>query len=301
MTGILKSIKIFLIGLALGITQVIPGVSGATIAIILGVYFEIIEAINNFNKNVKKHLKLIFPLLIGIACGIILFSTIVNFLLENYSFPTMFFIIGLIIGIIPHFFLKIIDGIGNSKTSILQLLFLAAIPFIALLLVSGLKAESITDPIKVINNIDFLFMVFIFFAGILAAASLIIPGFSGSFVLLLLGIYPLVIYSLSSIRFLLTDFSNTVLLLNIIKVLLPLGIGIIIGGLSMARLIEKLLKNHKKTIYSIILGLLLGSIILLFREPMVYKSGLSIPIIIAGIISLFLGSLLAYKLGRKQL
>jgi putative membrane protein len=144
-------------------------------------------------------------------------------------------------------------------------------------------------------------MIFIFFAGLLAAAALIIPGISGSFVLLLLGIYPLVIYSLSTIRLFLADVTNTPLLLDICKVMGPLALGIIIGGLSMARLIEKLLINYHRTVYSIILGLLAGSICVLFMDPIVYKSGISAIIIAIGVVMFALGCVLSFILGKKRL
>jgi putative membrane protein len=291
-------IRNFLNGLAFGITETIPGVSGGTIAIILGFYNELIETINHFTEDFKKRLKFLVPVLIGAACGILLFSSIINYLLTNHSFPTMLFFIGLITGIIPLIFLKVKEP--NQKLKISEIL-LMVIPFLVLIVISELKGISIAEPETMINNISFPFMIFIFFAGMIAAAALIIPGISGSFVLLLIGLYPLIIYSISSIRILFFDSSNINLLINIIKVLVPLGIGIIIGGLSMARLIEKLLKNYLKIIYSIILGLLSGSIVVLFKEPMVYRSGISVIIIIIGIITLSLGAVLSYNIGKKRL
>jgi len=294
----LKAIRNFFNGLAFGITETIPGVSGGTIAIILGFYFELIETINHFSADIRKSLCFLVPLILGIASGIVLFSSIINFLLANYSFPTMLFFIGLITGIIPHIFTRAKDsGRGFKPAQIL----LIAVPFLFLVTISFLKGVSITNPEVVIKNIDVPFMIFIFFSGIIAAAALVIPGISGSFVLLLLGIYPVAIYSVSSIRFLLGDFGNTELLLNICKVLAPLAIGVIIGGLSMVRLIEKLLKNHARIVYSIILGLLLGSVCVLFKDPIVYKSGISVITIIIGAATFSLGCALSYKIGKKRL
>jgi putative membrane protein len=84
-------------------------------------------------------------------------------------------------------------------------------------------------------------------------------------------------------------------------VLIPLGLGIVIGGLSMARLIGKLLKNYHKIVYSIILGLLIGSVYALFREPIVFQSGISAPIILIGAVLFALGCLLSFTLGKKRL
>jgi putative membrane protein len=291
-------IRNFLNGLAFGITETIPGVSGGTIAIVLGFYFELIEAINHFTEDIRKYLKFAIPLILGLVTGLLLFSSLIHYLLTNFSFPTMLFFIGLIMGIIPIIFSKVKEPGINLKLSEIILII---IPFLVLLLISQLKEASVVDPEEVINNIDFPFMIFIFFAGIVAAMALVIPGVSGSFVLLLLGIYPVIIYSISSIRLLLTDVSNTALLLNICKVLIPLVIGIVIGGLSMVKLIEKLLKNYHKVVYSIILGLLLGSVCVLFREPMVYKSGISVVIVIIGIVTLSLGAVFSFIMGKKRL
>ena len=294
----LKAIRNFFNGLAFGITETIPGVSGGTIAIILGFYFELIETINHFTDNIRKRLSFLFPLALGAAAGVLLFSSIINYLLANCSFPTMLFFIGLIAGIIPHIYSKAREG---AKGFTLKEVLLIAIPFLFLVTISLLKGVSVTNPEEVIKNIDVSYMVFVFFAGIIAAAALVIPGISGSFVLLLLGIYPVAIYSVSSIRFLLTDLSNTVLMFNICKVLLPLAIGVIIGGLAMVRLIEKLLENYSKVVYSIILGLLLGSVCVLCKDPITYRSGVSVIVVIIGIVTFSMGCVFSYKLGKRRL
>jgi putative membrane protein len=144
-------------------------------------------------------------------------------------------------------------------------------------------------------------MFFLFLGGMMSAAALVIPGISGSFVLLLLGIYPLAIYSISAIRALIADITNIALMLNICKVLAPLGLGIIAGGLSMIRLIEELLRNYHKIVYLIILGLLSGSVCVLFMNPIVYKSGVSVILFLIGIAALSLGCVLSFIAGKKRL
>jgi putative membrane protein len=293
-----KLIKNFLNGLALGITVIIPGVSGGTIAIILGFYFELIEAINHFTENIRKNLLLLIPILLGAGAGVVLFSSLITFLLENYSFPTMLFFIGLIVGIIPHVYFKVKEkGCAIKLTEIL----LMAIPFVILVALSFVKNETLAANEAIIGNINIPYMFFIFIAGIISAAALVIPGISGSFILLLLGIYHLITASISSIKNILLDITNVSLMLDICKVLGPLALGIIIGGLGMVRLIEKLLKNYHKIVYSIILGLLLGSVCVLFKNPIVYKSGTSAVIIVIGITTFSLGSVLSFVLGKKRL
>ncbi|MDR0470479.1 MAG: DUF368 domain-containing protein [Nitrososphaerota archaeon] len=291
---ITKVIRDFLNGLAFGIIETVPGVSGGTIAIILGFYGELIESLNHFTENAKKYTKFLIPISLGIATGLVTFSLIMTHLLLKYvSFPTMTFFIGLTVGIIPLIYVKVKEPKQWFKPKELALILIA---FFTVLVMSNLKPL----PIEGINHIDAPFMLFIFLAGVIAAIALVVPGLSGSFILLLLGIYPLVTYSVSSIGVLLTDITNMSLMLDIAKVLVPLALGIIVGGLSMARLIEKLLKNHYKTIYSIILGFLLGSVCVLFRESLSFQSGSSALIIIAGVSTFLLGGMISFSLGKKR-
>jgi len=294
----LKEARDFMNGVAFGITETIPGVSAGTIAIILGFYHELIEAINNFTKDYKKYLRFLLPLSLGIVAGVLTFSSITHYLLTNYSFPTMTFFIGLIVGIIPLIYVKVKDPSRRFKLPEIALI---VCPMLFLMAISHLRGATVTNPEEIIYNLDWRSMLFIFFSGVLAAAALVIPGISGSFVLLLLGIYPLAIYCISQIRFLLADVTNLSLMLDIAAVLVPLGIGVIVGGLSMVRLIEKLLKNYYKTVYSVILGLLVGSVYSLFRDPIVYQSGISAQVITVGAITFLGGCAASFSIGKKRL
>ena len=93
--------KNILKGFIIGIGKIIPGVSGAILALSLGVYDKSIYYINNFKYNKKESLKYLLPLAIGIILSIIFFSKIINYLLDKYYVLTMLFFIGLIIGTIP--------------------------------------------------------------------------------------------------------------------------------------------------------------------------------------------------------
>ena len=297
----IKGIRNFLNGVAFGITETVPGVSGGTIAIILGFYHETIHNINHFTEDYRKSLRFFIPLALGIIVGLLSFASIMKYLLTNFSFPTMSFFIGLIVGIVPHIYSKARVSSRKIKPKTVALVIL---PILALIIMSivlrSLKSESAADSAEVINNIGIPFMLFILLAGIIAAAALVIPGISGSFVLLLLGLYTIAIDSVSSIRLLLSDFTNTSLLLNICKVLIPLGVGIIIGGLSMARLVERLLKNHPEVTYSVILGLLLGSVYVLLTDPATFQSGVSALSIAVGLLTISAGSVISFRLGAKQ-
>ena len=288
-----KLLRNFLNGLAFGITETVPGVSGGTIAVMLGFYHELIDAVSHFTKDVRKHLAFLIPLLLGAASGIVAFSSLIHYLLTNYSFPTMAFFIGLIVGIIPVIYKRV--KTPGKWFAPMELLMVVA-PMLLLTVSSHIKEPSAVNPAEAIGEIGIPFMFFIVFAGILAAAALILPGVSGSFILLLLGIYPLVTYSLSSVRHLSAN-----LLPDICKVLIPLGIGIVIGGLSMARLIGRLLKSHNKAVFLIILGLLIGSVYAFTREPILFQSGLPAGMTAIGVVTFLSGSVLSFIIGKKRL
>lgn len=286
-------------GLAFGITQIVPGVSGGSIAIILGFYDALIDAVNNFTKDCRKHLRFLTPFMLGVIFGIIAFSSVINYLLTNYSLPVMFFFIGMIAGIIPVICKKLFAA-TDAQPSVPQKTVLIIIPAFLLIAVSHIRPAVTADPAAVISEAGTPFIIFIFFAGVLAAISLVTPGISGSFVLLLLGVYHVLTYSVSSIRHLLTDMTNAALWLDICKILAPFAIGVIIGGVSMAKLIEKLLRSYYATVYSIILGLLLGSVYALFNEPIVFQSGVSPAVIIIGVITFAAGFAASFLIGRKR-
>jgi len=284
--------------MAFGITQIVPGVSGGTVAIILGFYDRLINSINNFRKETKKSLRFLIPLALGIVLGVLMFGSLVSYLLAHFSFPTMLFFIGLIAGIIPLIFEKVRT---KGKRLTYRDVLLVVVPAVLLMVISYIKPDGTADPAEMLASVNLPMMFLIFLAGVIAAAALITPGVSGSFVLLMFGIYPLITYTIAQIGPWLAEPSNTALLLDILRVGVPLGVGIIIGGLATARLIGHLLENHQHKVYSIILGLLVGSVYALFNEPMVYQSQMSGWLIAVGVVMLGLGGLISFMLGRKKL
>lgn len=276
-------LKTFINGLAFGITQIVPGVSGGTVAIMMGFYDRLLESVNHFNKDRRKSLKFLLPFLFGIAVGILVFSSVINFLLSNHSFPTMMFFIGMIIGIIPLIFAKIKP---INRTDVILIVIPALVVFATSFIGNGVYANP---------------SILIFFiAGVVSAAALIIPGISGSFILLIMGVYHEIIISVSSVFDLLRDITNTGLWRDICVVMVPFAVGVVIGGLSMARLIEKLLKNYSRRVYTIILGLLIGSAAALFNNPTNTQSGINNLIIAIGITALLTGGIFSYFIGRKR-
>ncbi|MCL2068884.1 MAG: DUF368 domain-containing protein [Oscillospiraceae bacterium] len=291
------ALKNFLNGIAFGVTQIVPGVSAGTVAIILGFYNELLESVNSFRENPGKHVKFLAAMLLGAAFGIVAFGSLINYLLTSFSFPTMLFFIGLIVGAIPHIRSRAMPSRRKLKPHEIVCI---ALPVLALVLIANVETSAPADPAQVINGMGAPFMLFLFIAGVLAAAALVIPGLSGSFVLLLLGVYHVLIYSVSSIRHLLADLANLRLMLDIIKVLLPFGIGVIAGGLTAARIVGRLFEKYCVIVYLIILGLMLGSVYALFMEPVVWQSGVDAAIIAVGAVTFTLGCAAAYLSGKKR-
>jgi len=292
-----KIIKNFLQGLVFGMSGTIPAVSGGTIAIILGFYGELLEAVSHFAENRRKYVKFLSALFIGIIAGLVLFSSVIDYMLKHFSFPTMMFFAGLITGTVPLTYIDATEqGLGLKEAAFILT------PLIALVILAHVKLPFNADPAEIINNISIPFILFMFLVGVLSGASFMVPGISGSELQLVLGVYPLVIYSISSIGPLLADITNVPLLTGIAAVLAPLGIGTIIGALFAAKMVEKFLKNHRQATYSVILGLLLGSIYVLFMNPIVYqsyKSGLPTLIVIIGIVTFLLGGVISFNFGGK--
>ena len=284
-------LRTFLNGIIFGVTKIVPGVSGGTIAVALGFYDQMLESLNHLSKDCRRHLRFLLPFLLGIITGVIAFSSAISFLLANFSLPTMSLFIGMIAGIIPFIYKKIKQpGEKLQKKQIA----LITIPAALLILVSHLRIPQAADPAQAIGEAGAPFIIFIFFAGIVAAAALITPGISGSFILLLFGVYHIVAYSVSLLP------NPALPWPDILKVLAPFGAGVLIGLFSMARLVEKLLKNHSQTVYAVILGLILGSVYALFNEPITFQSGVSAAAIIVAAATFLSGCALSYLLSRNR-
>ncbi|WLR58693.1 DUF368 domain-containing protein [Guptibacillus hwajinpoensis] len=230
-------------GLLMGVSDLIPGVSGGTIAMVLGIYRRLISGINGLmSKNWKKELGFFIPLLIGVGLALLLVSQLMEKLLEHYPQPTFFFFIGLIIGVVP-FLLKKVDYKKTFEPFHYGVLIVAAILIASTLF---LKGDGSGEVMKSLSMVDYIIL---FFSGWLASTAMILPGVSGSFVLLLLGSYQTVIHGLSSFQ---------------IPLLLTVGAGIIIGLSLTGKVIAHLLSKYTVSTYAVMIGLVIGSVVVLY-------------------------------------
>lgn len=266
-------------GFIIGVANIIPGVSGGTLAITLGIYEKLIGVISHFFKNIKENLKFIIPIGIGAVLSILLLSKVINFCLDKYTLATILFFIGFILGGIPLLHKKVKGNYRNISNIII---FLLTFGFVIIL--SILKGEGKVS----FDGLDVLGYIKIFLVGIVAAATMIIPGVSGSFVLMLLGYYKPIIDTISS----LTKFSD---LGQNILILLPFGVGIIIGIVVISKVLEYLFKKFEIKTYFGVLGFVTASIITIITGSSISFSLLQLLI---GLVLLGIGFIISYKLGE---
>ena len=293
---VVKDLRNILNGVVYGITLIIPGVSATIFAIMLGFYDELICKMNHFREERRKNLRYFAAFLLGVAAGAVVFSSIVLFLLANYSFQTMMFFMGLLAGIVPLIALK---TRGPTRKISPREVVLAVFFLLALLAVPRLMTVPTADPADAGGAINVALLLYVLLAGVINGATLVIPGLSGAFLLLIMGLYPLVIHSISSVGVYIGDLGNISLLGDICLVLLPFGIGGVIGLLGMARLMEKLMRDYQEAVYAAILGMILGSLITLFLDHALYGGGMSAAVIAVGAALFCGGCAAAYVLGKR--
>lgn len=273
-------IKNFIGGIAIGVANIIPGVSGGTIIVLLGLFDKTMESILNVFKihiSFKERMKnLIFLLQIGVgvAIGLVAFAKVLDFLFSNFEHQTLFLFSGLII-----FSLPMLKKQEMKDCKINILFFIIGMFVIGLLTYfSPTKKEVVVPLSDLLNkNIDLVYILILVFLGAISGASMLFPGISGSMVLLVLGYY-----------YLYKSYVSNVTSLEP-KVLIPLifiGIGVGIGIIGSAKLTTYLIKNYKEKTMSLILGLVFMSGIVIIPV-----SGYNLGIIISSIICFVLGSI----------
>lgn len=243
-------------GIFVGVANVIPGVSGGTMAVSFGIYDKLLSSISNLFKDFKNSIKNLFPIAVGMLIGIVGFTFIIPWLLANQPFITSLAFSGLILGGLPMLIKSLKEGWQKDEkkstaVNVMLFILLAAIA-IGMLFLNG-NGES-----GVLLDADLKTIVTIFFMGIIAAATMIIPGVSGSLVLMILGYYFGVINSIKDFITGLKDFDFAVMF-NRALILVPFAIGCLIGIFFISKLIEWLFLHYASATFSGILGLILAS------------------------------------------
>ncbi|OFL47319.1 DUF368 domain-containing protein [Nosocomiicoccus sp. HMSC09A07] len=234
----------------MGITEMLPGISSGTLMLLLGIYDQTLVAINElFTKRYKKSLMFLIPLFIGMGIAIVTMSSLINYMLNTHPIITHFFFLGLVIGVIPMMF-----KLGNYKVEFKTVHYSIIVVVTALLFLMDYFVLEKSDVTSVEMSTTMLMWLFI--CGFLGASALILPGLSGSVILLMLGAYPILMYSIS--EFLSFNFTVT-------PVLVAVGLGIIAGVLLTSRVLHYLLRVYPYLMYALIIGLLAGSVFPIFN------------------------------------
>ena len=262
--------KNFFKGIIVGIGGIAPGLSGSVMLVIFGLYEKTISAIGTFFKNMKKNIIFLVPLFAGFGVGILLFSKVVDYLLNNFEMYTRFAFLGLVIGTIPLFYKEV-----KKKGYKFNYYFLVVASFmIGILLFTFNKGlfPTVSNP----NTIQSILL------GFAVACSTIIPGVDSATILSALGLYEIYVESVATLNFV---------------VLLPAGIGLGIGALGVSYLINKLIEKHYTITFSIIFGLFLSIVPSVLNESCVV--GMNTATLISGIL-LVVGFLLSFFFGRLK-
>lgn len=235
-------------GVIIGVANIIPGVSGGTMAVVLNIYDKLIDSVSNFRKDFKKSIMFLLPIGIGAVLGIVAFSKLIEFLLTNYPLATNFFFIGLILGSIPMIFKRATEDRFRLSSLVPFLLFL-----IGMLVLSSFSDGAMSG--EVVSQLSAGIFIKLLVCSAIAAAAMILPGVSGSMVMVILGTYNTVLTAISSMN---------------ILMLVPVGIGVLIGIVGGAKVIDLCLKKFPQATFFAILGLILGSI-----YPLIANAGFS--------------------------
>lgn len=297
--------KTFLAGAAMGVASAIPGVSGGTIAVIVGIYKKLIDAINNLFKKFVPSFLTLLPIALGVISAMIPCVIIFDYALEGFVFGIVSLFAGLIIGSFPSLVKEVTDE--KPKRKHIVVLVITTLIAVGIGVLSALTGDFINLEGNFLNP-DFWFYLLLIPVGILASISLIVPGISGSMLLLVLGFYkPLI--SLAK------DLMSNIIHGNFANFWQPVGllccfgIGVVIGFFTVAKFMSYLLnKHHRITFYGII-GFVIGSTIALyfnheiFSYYQIWGSGnyVFIPMwleIVLGLVLAAIGFVLTFLIGK---
>lgn len=285
-------IKSILKGMVIGIANIIPGVSGGTMMVSMGIYDKAIHCITHLFSEFKKSILFLLPIFIGMGIAIVGSSFGLEYLFAQFPVQTSLLFIGLVLGGLPIIIKSVKkENAAGKKTNaghiIIGLLFFAVVAGMALF---GEKEGAAANMSFTLINVLKLFGV-----GIVASATMVVPGVSGSMMLLLMGYYNPILETI-------TDFFRSLAAFDVqgilagIGVLAPFGIGVVVGIFAIAKLIEIVFVKFPLYAYWAIIGLMVASpiaIIALGTFPQV-----TVLSIITGIICLAVGFLISMKLGE---
>lgn len=233
---IIRAIK----GIVIGAVMLVPGVSGGTMAIILGIYDDLIHSLSTLRRKPKKKLAFLATFALAALLGIILFSNPMLTALNLWYYPMMFLFMGAILGSVPPLYRKVrVSRI--KRVNVLVACLGAFIGIMTMYLPAGVFQLS--------TQFNLYYFLMLILAGLIVAVALVLPGISASYILLMLGMYDITLMAINELN---------------LYYLIPLTIGLIGGTLLTAGILEKAMKRHPQFTYMLIIGFMLGSLVQIF-------------------------------------
>jgi putative membrane protein len=279
-------------GLAIGTAAIIPGISGGTIAFMLGIYDQIIDAIVSIRRHTKQSLQVLLPVGVGVIVAIGVLSYPMGLALMYAPFPTVTLFAGFIIGSLPQL-RKDLPRTFNAKS----LVFLV-VPAIVAMLLGVFSVIGELDATSVLTGDAFLPKLSLLVVGLLGVSAFVVPGISGSMLLLSIGFYEPV---LSSLRRLLENlFDMNGLLPEVINFGL-LGIGALGGFALISVLMKWLLTHYRNEVNLAVFGFILGSLVAIFYnyEMIPVYENLNLIMVIFALITLASGVWISLELNKR--
>ena len=280
-------IKSILKGMVIGIANIIPGVSGGTMMVSMGIYDKLIHCITHLFSEFKKSILFLFPIVIGMGIAIVASSFGLEWLFGHYPVQTNLLFIGLVLGGLPAIWKNVKGNSVRVGHIIACVLFFA--------LVAGLALMGEKEGAAANMSFNLINVIKLFGVGVIASATMVIPGVSGSMMLLLMGYYNPILTNINDFIRSLVAFDIQGILTGC-GVLVPFGIGVVVGIFAIAKLIEIIFAKFPLYAYWAIIGLIVASpfaILLMGTYPQV-----TVISVITGIICLAAGFVAAMKLGE---
>lgn len=269
-------------GAVIGAAMIIPGVSGGTVAVLLNIYDRLINALGNMRKDFKVNVAFLLPILLGLALAFAAMYFPLAFALKRAPFPTVMLFVGLMVGSFPKLF-KDSRAFGLKKLNTCSVF----LPFAAIIAICVLKLFVNAGEADLSAHMPIWGYFAVMGVAMLASCALVIPGVSGSMLLMIFGYYAPVLGLLSGIF---ADFWHSTFVLALF------AIGLIVGFFSIAKLMKFFLKHYPRGTRWAIVGFVFGSIpaiFIVFDYSTAPMNGLQIA---AGVILCALGAVATYAL-----
>lgn len=279
-------IKNILKGMVIGVANIIPGVSGGTMMVSMGIYDKLIHCVTHLFREFKESMKFLIPIFIGMGIALVGLSFLIEPAFEHFPLQTSCLFIGLIVGGLPAIWKKV-KGKGVKVSYIIP--FLVFFVMVIGLAMMGEKEGAAAD-----LSFSLWSCVKLFVVGIIASATMVIPGVSGSMMLLLLGYYNPIVSAIKDFVTALVSFDMQGILKGC-GVLVPAGIGIVIGIFAIAKLIEIIFEKFPLQAYWAIIGLIVASP---FAVLLMAQLGtITVVSVAVSIVTFAIGFVIAMKLG----